>query len=251
MIKTEGLCFSYGKKIILDHLDLNISKGEFISIIGANGSGKTTLMNCLSGLNENYDGQIYYQDKALSQYTIHERSKQFAYIAQNKKINFPFTCFEVVAMGRHPYKNRLSTVSIQDTEMVTQAMNLTDTYQFADELITEISGGEFQRVIFARTLVQRPNIIFLDEAFSSMDISHSVNALKILKEIVRKEEKTVIAVMHDINLAYRFSDKVCMLKKGKIVDYGRPDEIVDVKSIKYTFNIDVEKVDEFGFYITT
>ncbi|WP_432402298.1 ABC transporter ATP-binding protein [Wukongibacter sp. M2B1] len=249
MFKIENVNFSYGNKKILHDIDFGIRKGTFLSIIGQNGSGKTTLMNLLNGMNIDYSGSIKYLDRDLPDYNISERSKNFSIISQKNTIEFPFTCMEVVMMGRNPYKNRLNSLSEEDIRLVIDVMKKTNTLKFANSLITEISGGEFQRIILARALAQNPRVLFLDEAFSAMDISYKINAIKLIKKLVKEEGLTVISVMHDINIAYKFSDEICALKQGRLHGVGKPDEFITEDFILDVFNIEVEKVDNKGFFV--
>ncbi|SHK40488.1 ABC transporter ATP-binding protein [Tepidibacter formicigenes] len=249
MFKVRNVSFSYKDKVILDDINFSIEKGKFLSIIGPNGSGKTTLLNLLTGYLEKKSGSIEFLDKEIRNYSVEELSKNFAIISQNEDIKFPFTCLEIVMMGRNPFRERMKKLSEKDLDIVYKAMKITDTLKFSDSLITQISGGEFQRVILARALTQKPNILFLDEAFSAMDISQRIKALKIIKNLVIKEELTVVSIIHDLNLAYMFSDEVCVLKEGKLVALGSPNNIMTTEFINEVFDINVDRIENKGFLI--
>lgn len=250
MIEVKDLSFNYKNKSIIKNLNFNITdKGKFITIIGPNGCGKTTLMNLMTGNLKPNSGDIFYNNKKISSYSIRELSKYIALVKQKQNINFPYTCLDIVTMGRNPYKERLSDISKKDLEIVLDAMKKTETIQFADKLITKLSGGEFQRVMLAKALSQTPQVLFLDEAFSAMDIAYKVNNIKLLKKIIEEKGITVISIMHDINLAYRFSDKMCVIKDGNIIRYGNPTNIIDSDFINETFNIKVNLIEGKGFLI--
>lgn len=249
MFKIENINFNYGSKKILHDINLSIKEGIFLSIIGPNGSGKTTLINLLNGMNINYYGSIKYLNRDLIELDVKERSKNFSIISQRSKIDFPFTCMEIVMMGRNPYKNRLNTLSEKDLEIVIDVMKKTNTLKFANSLVTEISGGEFQRIILARALAQKPKVLFLDEAFSAMDISYKINAIRLIKKLVQENGLTVISVMHDINIAYNFSDEICALKEGRLQGFGKPDRFITEKFMYDVFDIEVEKVGKKGFFV--
>ncbi|SHJ62732.1 ABC transporter ATP-binding protein [Paramaledivibacter caminithermalis] len=249
MFIIENLDFSYGSKKILNDINLKIKKGIFMSIIGPNGSGKTTLINLINGMNTNYSGNIRYLDKDLFEYSIEEKAKNFSIISQRSAIDFPFTCMEIVMMGRNPYKNRLNSLSEKDLGIVIDVMKKTDTFKFANSLITEVSGGELQRIILARALAQNPRVLFLDEAFSAMDISYKINAIRLIKKLVKEEGLTVVSVMHDINVAYKFSDEVCALKQGKVQGFGNPKEIITESFVYDVFDVEVEKINDKGFFV--
>jgi len=249
MFKIENINFSYGSKKILHDISFTIKEGIFLSIIGPNGSGKTTLINLLNGMNVDYLGSIKYLNRNLLDLDVKERSKNFSIISQRSRVDFPFTCMEIVMMGRNPYKNRLNTLSKEDLEIVIDVMKETNTLKFANSLVTEISGGELQRIILARALAQKPRVLFLDEAFSAMDISYKINAIKLIKKLVQEDGLTVVSIMHDINMAYSFSDEVCALKDGRLQGFGKPDKFITEKFIYDVFDIEVEKVSNKGFFV--
>ncbi|CAH2212030.1 ABC transporter ATP-binding protein [Tepidibacter aestuarii] len=249
MIKVEAVSFKYNEKMILDSISLDVDKGKFLSIIGPNGSGKTTLLNLLTGYLKADKGSIEYMGKNISNYSVEELSQNFAVINQKGDIKFPFTCLEIVMMGRKPFLKRINKLSQIDKKIVYKAMESTDTLKFANSIITQISGGEFQRVMIAKALTQEPKVLFLDEAFSAMDISQKIKCLKIIKKLVDTKNVTVISVIHDLNLAYMFSDEVCVLKDGKVVANGKTNDVMTTDFIGEVFDIQVDQVEDKGFLI--
>ncbi len=249
MIKVENVSFKYNEKRILDSISLDVDEGKFLSIIGPNGSGKTTLLNLLTGYLSNHKGSIQYMGKNISNYSVEELSQNFATINQNGDIKFPFTCLEIVMMGRKPFLKRINRLSQIDKKIVYKAMEITDTLKFANSIITQISGGEFQRVMIAKALTQEPKVLFLDEAFSAMDISQKIKCLKLIKRLVETKNLTVISVIHDLNLTYMFSDEVCVLKDGKVVANGRTNDIMTTEFIGDVFDIQVDQIEDKGFLI--
>ncbi|RKD21475.1 iron complex transport system ATP-binding protein [Caminicella sporogenes DSM 14501] len=253
MFDIQNITFGYGKFNIFENLSFKIDredKGKFISIIGPNGCGKTTLLNILTGELKPKKGKIFYRQRDLSSYTIKELSKKIAVVRQRTNISFPFTCFDIVMMGRNPYRERLNEPTDEDIDIVVSFMKKTDTYKFMNSLVTEISGGEYQRVMLARALSQSPEILLLDEAFSAMDIAYKVKSLKLLKQVIREKNITVLSIMHDLNLVYKFSDKVCVISNGKVVRYGDSKKVLDQDLIKKVFAVDVELIEGKGFLIT-
>lgn len=249
MFNIKNLSFSYGAKEVLNNLNFTINKGSFFTIIGPNGSGKTTLLKLLTNHFNKYEGSISLQDKDLRKYTIKEIGQKVAIVPQDMSIKFPFTCLEVVMMGRKPFKSNFSKVKGEDLKIVHKCMELTDTLEFLDKPITELSGGERQRVILAKSLAQTPEIIFLDEAFSNMDICYSIKLLNILKKLVKEENLTVVSIMHDLNMVDTFSDDVLALNKGKIAGLGSVKDVMDPSFIEELFNIKVKKIGEKGLAI--
>lgn len=249
MFLVKNLNFAYGTKKILQGINFSIRCGSFFAIIGPNGSGKTTLLNLLSGHLQPVAGEIFFQDKALKSYSIQELGRKIAIVPQDIGIKFPFTCLEVVMMGRTPFKNRMKDLSREDMDIVYRCMEATDTLSFAGSLITEVSGGERQRIILAKALAQTPEVLFLDEAFSSMDIHYSVKALNLLKDLVEQDGLTVVSIMHDLNMADSFSDITLALDQGKLVQCGRTSEIIDPAFIHSLFKINVVKTGARGLAV--
>ena len=246
---VNNLCFRYGAKSVLHNISFTLQQGKFISIIGPNGSGKTTLLNVLTGALQKHRGEVLFLGRSIESYRIEQLARYFAAINQGLSIKFPFTCLEIVMMGRHPHARRMQALTRVDMEIVYKAMEKTDTLAFAETLITEVSGGEFQRVVFARALAQKPQVLFLDEAFSGMDISHHIYSLKLIKELVKQEDLTVIAIMHDLNLAYTFSDAVIVLKGGEVQGYDTPENLLTTSFIKAVFNVNVHHIEDKGLIV--
>lgn len=249
MFEIKDVSFSYNTKKILDSVNFRIREGRLLSIIGPNGSGKTTLINLINGMNESYCGDIVYLDNNLKKYTVQERARNFSVIGQSSKIDFPFTCSEIIIMGLNPHKTRFDSLNNEDATFIYDVMGRTETIDFADKLVTQISGGELQRVLLARALVQRPKVLFLDESFSAMDISYKFKCLKLLRELIDNEGLTVVSVMHDINTAYKFSDDICVLKDGNLVSVGKVKELLTTDLIRDIFKIEAEYVSNKGFLI--
>lgn len=247
--EVKNLSFSYKTKKTLHELNFSIRQGDFMTIIGPNGSGKTTLLNLLTGFFKPQNGDIYFNGKSLQSYNIKSLAKKIAVVPQDVSIRFPFTCLEVVMMGRAPYKDRVKQLSDRDLEIVYQSMEKTDTLQYTDALINEISGGEKQRVIFAKALAQTPEVLFLDEAFSSMDIYYSVKFLNLLKNLTADNGITVVSIMHDLNMADTYSDTILALNDGRVAGWGCREEVMEPKLINSLFNINVEKTGSRGLVV--
>lgn len=249
MLDVKNISFAYGQKMILHKINFSLKKGSFVTIIGPNGSGKTTLLNLLTGHLKPIKGKILLNNKKLDKYTIKELSQKTALVSQDVQIRFPFTCLELVMMGRKPFNRGLQKLRSEDMDIVYNAMELTDTLRFAENPITKLSGGEKQRVILARALAQTPEALFLDEAFSDMDICYSIKFLNILKELVSRKNITVITVMHDPNMVDIYSDIVLALQEGKLVQWGSAREVMQPHTIKELFNIQVKKIGKRGLAV--
>lgn len=249
MYRVENVEFSLGNKKIINGISFEIGRKEIFTIIGPNGSGKTTLFKLLTGVYNPTGGTIYLQDRDIKKLSAAFLSKKFAVVSQNINIQFPFTCFEVVMMGRNPHMNGNGKISDRDVEAVYSAMEKTDTVSFADRYITELSGGEKQRIMLARAIAQGTGYIFLDEAFSEMDMHYAVKSMKLLRMLVDEEKITVVNIVHDLNMAYHFSDRILMLKDGCINSIGVKGEVMKSEVLNKLFNIRVESIKDKGILV--
>lgn len=247
-LEVKGLTFGYDNKNLLENMNITMDDG-FISILGPNGSGKSTLLKLITGLLPKKKGQIYINGEKLEDISANAKAKLFTVINQKQSFPFPFNATELVALGRYPYRKNLNALSEEDYKIVYDAMESTNIMQFKDKLITDISGGEQQRVMLASALSQDTKIIFLDEAFSALDIKHVGEMVKVLKKRIKEKNIMVISIMHDLNVAYRYSDKVLLLENGNIVDYGSPKEVMTEEQICGLFDADLELIEDKGFFI--
>jgi iron complex transport system ATP-binding protein len=247
--QIKALNFSYGTQKILEGIDLSIQSRRFTTIIGPNGAGKTTLMYLLNGYLTAASGDIYFKGRRLGEIGIKERGRMIASIAQEVAVRFPFTCLEMVMLGRVPFLNRLEKPSENDMETVRFWMERTETSKFAKKPITELSGGEKQRVMLAKALAQVPEVLLLDEAFSAMDIHYEVKHLNMILDLVRSEGLTVIAIMHDLHMASLFSDFVIALDRGKVIHAGKTEEVMRPNFIRSLFHINVRRVGTRGIVV--
>lgn len=237
-VKVENLKFSYGNKIILKDISLNFDKGKFYSIIGPNGSGKSTLIKNLSKILPPMANSVFIDKIDISNINNKKLSQKISVIPQDIKIEYDFTVFDVVMMGRSPYKRRFEDFNVEDEKIVEKYMKATNTWYLKDKLITELSGGESQRVIAARALTQETDIILLDEPTSHLDIQYQIEFLKIFKNL--RMNKVIITVLHDLNLAATFSDEIILINKGEIISKGTPWQVINKENIKNVYNLSVE-----------
>lgn len=246
-VKIQNLSFSYGKHPTLKRISCTFESGKFYSVLGPNGSGKTTLLDLISGYLSPDSGTVHIGDLPVETLNKKILSKKIALVSQDYSINFPFLVKEIVLMGRHPYIKRFSQPGADDHEMVENVMALCGISHFAERTITELSGGEKQRCVFARALCQDTPILILDEAFSNMDIRHTLHILRLVKRAVKQKNKTIISVFHDLNIAAAWSDAVLMLKKGELHAFGPTGNIITRETIQSIFNI--ESIVEFNQHV--
>ncbi len=246
-LNLHDISFAYHLDIIIKDINCSFVSGNFYSIIGPNGSGKTTLLDLISGFLAPCTGKIDIDQKPVLSLSTKEIAKKIALVSQDYTINFPFTVKEVVMMGRHPYIPRFSQPSGNDMEKVNKMMEVTGIRHLQDRKINELSGGERQRCVFARALCQDTQVLLLDEAFSNMDINHTLQMLSIVKQSVKEKNKLVISVFHDLNLASSWSDALLMLKEGEIKAFGNSQDVLTQQTIKDVFN--VTSIVEFNKYV--
>jgi len=239
MLEIRDLSAGYGHRRVLDQISLKASEGEVVGIIGPNGSGKTTLLKTITKVLEPISGTVLIDGTNVNEMQSKEIAKKVAVVSQVISINFEFTVEDIVLMGRTPYIKGSETV--EDINIVRDAMEKTNTLFLKDRLITQLSGGELQRVIIARAFAQNPKILLLDEPTSHLDITNQIDILNLVKNASRKG-MVVVAVIHDLNLAAYYCDKICLLQDGKLISVGTPEQVLTSSNIERAFNITVKVI---------
>ncbi|CEA13606.1 ABC transporter ATP-binding protein [Methanobacterium formicicum] len=235
VLSVNKVEFSYGNVPVLRDVNFEVQKGDFISILGVNGSGKSTLMKCINRILSFKDGIILVEDRDLKEMKNIEIAQKIGYVPQNSETGY-ITVFDAVLLGRKPYiKWDVSRGDIELTEKVLKVMGLED---YSLRYINELSGGELQKVVIARALVQEPQILLLDEPTSDLDLKNQLEVMKIIKDVSSTRKIASVVVMHDINLALRYSDKFIILKDGQVFTTGGK-EVITPEIIKETYGVDV------------
>lgn len=237
-LDVRNLSFSYNKKLILNNINLSFKKGKFYSIIGPNGSGKSTFIKNISKIISQEHGNVFLDNEDICTFNNKNLAKMMTVIPQNTVIDYDFSVFDIVMMGRSPYKRRLQEFNSEDEKVAEKYMKVTNTWGLKNKLITELSGGEIQRVIAARALSQETDIILLDEPTSHLDLQYQIEFLNIFKKL--KDEKIIIVVLHDLNLASTFSDEIILINSGEVVDKGEPWCVINKKNIENIYNLSVK-----------
>ncbi len=244
MLDFENVDFTYekGSPFIKD-ISLSIENGEFIGLLGANGSGKSTILKLASGILEPLSGQVHLWGKDLGSFPNKDRAKLLSYLPQFLDMNIPFTVKEFVGMGLYPYDTK-PELTVDD------AIGMVGLTEYSESFITNISGGEKRRVYIAMTLLQGAGLVLLDEPLANLDIKYQIELLRLLKELRAKRNITVVMALHDINIAYQF-DRIILVKEGRIISNGTPDEVLTAELLKKAFDVDVEikKEDSGSAYI--
>ena len=237
MLEVEGLHFGYNGKETLKDINLTAKKGEFWGILGPNGSGKTTLVKAINQVLKPSSGTIRINGENIQHLKHNEIARDLAVVSQVFSINFEFTVEDIVLMGRTPHIKKGE--SEEDFEIVRDAMKKTNTDYLKDRFVTQLSGGELQRVVIARALAQQPSILLLDEPTSHLDITNQIDVLNLAKSEC-KRGMLVVAVIHDLDLAAYYCDKICLIRDGEIVANGTPEEVLTTENIHNVYNLSVE-----------
>lgn len=237
-VSAENITLSYGVNQILKGISMVSHKNEFVGIIGPNGSGKSTLLKCIYRVLKPCSGAVYLGKDELYSMSVKDSARQMAVVAQHNYYNFEFSVWEVVLMGRSPHKKTMERDNKNDYSIVKEALRKVGMEQFAGRSFSTLSGGEQQRVILARALAQQTPCLIMDEPTNHLDITHQLQLLKIIKEL----GVTVISVIHDLNIAATFCDKLYILKDGEIAAYGTPKEVLTPQQLKDIYCVDAEIV---------
>ncbi|WP_304941839.1 ABC transporter ATP-binding protein [Vallitalea guaymasensis] len=242
IVSTKKLNFNYGEKTILKDLSINMEKGLFYSIIGPNGSGKTTLLKLLAGILPSNKNTVYIKNDDIHVIKQKEMAKRLSVVPQITDMQYEFSVFDIVMMGRAPYTSRFQKNTEEDVKIVNDAMKETGVIELKDKKITQLSGGELQRVILARAIAQETDIMLLDEPISHLDIGYQYEISELVHNLCKKKGITVINIVHDLNIAMRYSDKILMLKNGQVYRYGDPEDVITKETVKDVYSIDVELI---------
>ncbi|MFA5795065.1 MAG: heme ABC transporter ATP-binding protein [Candidatus Brocadiia bacterium] len=235
MLKISNLTCGYDDRAVINDVSFEVNQGEIVGIIGPNGSGKTTLFRTITRVIPQYSGHVLYRDKEISSWHLRELSKEIAVLPQFIFLQFPFSVNDFIALGRNPYLGRLEPIGTEDQTIISQAMELTETKRLASKLITELSGGELQRVYLAQALAQQPKLLLLDEPTAHLDIGHQIEILHLLRYLNKEKELTVVIILHDLNLAAEYCHRLVMLNNGRIEAIGSPKEVLTFPIIEKVY----------------
>lgn len=232
----QGLSVSFGNKQALQDISFSVNAGECVGLIGPNGAGKTTLMRALLGFISTTTGDVSIKGQSLHHLSAAERAKLFAYLPQGGPVHWPMTVSSIVELGRMPHRHPWRKLSDTDNEAVSHAMIKTDVAQFAERIITSLSGGERARVMLARAIAVGAPFLLADEPAASLDPHYQLEMMALLKEQV-SPERGVIIVMHDLNLAQQFCDRILVLSGGNMVADGVPSSVLTDSLLQDVFRI--------------
>ncbi len=237
VITVENVTLSYGTDPAVEGLTLHISRGDFLGIIGPNGSGKSTLLRAMGRALRPVRGRVILEGTDLEDIPRREIAKKIGVVPQENPMTFDFTVEDVVLMGRTPHLRGQETP--EDMRKVRDAMAMCGLKELASRPVTQLSGGEKQRVVIARALAQEPEVLLLDEPTSHLDIGHQSEIMSLLARLNRDRAVTVVAVLHDLNLAATYAGKLILMKEGRILAAGRPEEVITKDKIERAYGSEV------------
>lgn len=233
---VKDVCVTYDSVKALDSVSIEFDPSTVTAIAGPNGSGKTTLLRCIDNIIKPKLGVVMLDGRGIEELKRVETARRVGYVPQTERASFPLKVVEVVMMGRRPYVNW--SPSARDVKVVMDSLKAVGVENLAERYIDELSGGERQKVIIARALAQEPEVLLLDEPTSNLDIKHQLEIMSLVRKLARERGLIVIAAMHDLTLASRFSDRIVMLKRGKVFAAGPPHEVVTPENIRQVYGVE-------------
>lgn len=239
-IKTDHLKVGYDKHIVVPDFDAAFEKGRITSIIGANGCGKSTVLKAIGRIIPSAGGAIIVNGTDISDMRSKKIAQEMASLPQSPTAPGTLTCSELVAYGRFPYQTGFGKLTKEDRDIVEWALKVTNMSEYRDREIAYLSGGQRQRVWIAMALAQQTKIILLDEPTTYLDLCHQLEVLELLKKLNKEQDATIVMVLHDLNLASRYSDYLLAMENGNIFAYGEPKDVLTSEMLAKCFRIDGE-----------
>lgn len=240
MLEINNLYCGYDGIDVVKDVSIKVERGQNLSIVGPNGCGKTTMLKAIANLIE-YKGNIKLQGEEIRGIKRKNLAKKVAFMTQSSEVYFPYTVYETVALGRYAHiEGAFSSLSKKDKEIVIDCIENVGLLEYKDRLINELSGGQLQRVYLARAFAQNPDIILLDEPTNHLDLKCQIEILQHINKWTKENNKTVIGVLHDLNLVQMFSEEVIMVQEGKVVASGKSKDVLEEEKLKEVYGIDIK-----------
>ncbi|MEW9700635.1 ABC transporter ATP-binding protein [Paenibacillus sp. SI8] len=236
-LEAQSLQLTYGESTIFESLNIRIPKGKITVFIGSNGCGKSTLLRSLARLLKPKSGSILLDSTEIAKLSTKEIARRMAILPQGPSAPEGLTVLQLVKQGRYPYQSWLQQWSAEDEHKVQNALRLTNMLPYADRSVDSLSGGQRQRAWIAMTLAQDTNTILLDEPTTYLDLTHQVEVLDLLFDLNENEQRTIVMVLHDINLACRYAHHIAAIKNGAVYAEGTPEDIINEQLIQAVFDM--------------
>lgn len=244
ILRCVSLSAGYDGKSIVEDISLEVNSGEIVTIIGANGAGKSTLLKTIAGILKPIRGEVFIEDVSMLSMPAKERAKKMSLLLTDKIKSDYMTCYDVVATGRYAYTNSLGLLDSSDKNAVDEAIKAIGIESIKDRLFHQLSDGQKQRVMLARAICQKPQIIILDEPTSYLDIGYKIEIMTILENLA-KNGIAVLMTMHDLDIAKKVSDKVISIKDGAVDKIGSTKELFNHKYLCELFDLDEKQYEQF------
>lgn len=243
-LSAHSVSVGYGDTVISRDVTLDIPDGQVTTLIGANGCGKSTLLRGLSHLLPLSAGSVTLDGKKLGDYSSRELATRLSMLPQSPITPAGVTVADLVARGRHPHQSWLQQWSASHSAAVDEAMALTNVFQLRDRPVDSLSGGQRQRVWIAMVLAQDTDIVFLDEPTTYLDLAHSIDVLELVSTLNMEQGKTIVMVLHDLNLAARYSDNLVLMKDGSVTALGSPESTITPQALRDVFGLDSRVIED-------
>lgn len=240
--KISDLSLGYGEKVIVDGLSLEIEKGKITALLGANGCGKSTILKGLTGQLKPMQGTVLLGDLPVGNMTAKAIAKQIAVLSQHAEKPLGLNVGQLVKMGRYPYLSLFDRWSDVDEIACNEALELTAMDKLKEQPLDALSGGQLQRAWISLALAQQTEVLLLDEPTTFLDLAHQLEIMDLMKKLVRQNDKTIIAVLHDLNQAARYADHIVLLKDGRLIAQGEPAKVITPANVKKTYGVAVSKI---------
>lgn len=244
ILSAQNLTLAYDNKTISSALDLDIPAGKITVIIGPNGCGKSTLLKGLSRIIKPTLGQVVLDGQAIEKYSARQLAQTLGLLPQSANSPAGITVFDLVARGRYPHQGLLHRWTQEDEQAVNTALQQTQLSELATCYLDELSGGQRQRVWLALVLAQQPHVLMLDEPTTYLDIAHQLEVLELCRQLNRQDNRTLVMILHDLNLAARYADFMIAMRDGKVIATGEPKRIFQAEVIKQVFGIDSQVIND-------
>lgn len=249
MIETRDLTITLGDHCAVRDVSLKLNSGELVGLIGPNGAGKTTLMRALLRLTPIDKGEIFLDGKEITHDPAHAHAGQISYLPQGQNIAWPLTGKNLVALGRVPHQTSWSKLSAEDEAVIDAAMDVAQATEFADRPVRQLSGGERARILLARALAVGAGTLLVDEPTAALDPYFQLTAMEALKATAQ-QGTSVCVILHDLNLATRYCDRLYLLNQGELIAHGKPQEVLSNANLKAVYHVDVDRDAQTGLIIS-
>jgi len=242
MLEVQSLTVGYANYEVLRDVSISIDSGEILAVVGPNGVGKSTLIRAVSGINLIRSGRVLVDGQDVTRLSAQQRARFMAVVPQARELPAAFTVYQTVLLGRTPYLSWLGKAGMRDHAVVSLSLKRTDLAGMAERRIGELSGGEQQRVLLARALAQDTPILLLDEPTTHLDLQHQSNLLNLVRLLVQEKNLCVLMVLHDLNLAGLYADRVALIANGGVFAMGEPAKVLTAQNLSTVYRVPVDVI---------